>query len=78
MVQNLAEKINEVAENQEPQAYKRNRPISTPNRQILRDEEPEVETQSPPNKLPRPTSTTPTTTPPPKGRPKNSEALEGK
>jgi hypothetical protein len=78
VVKTLAEKIAEVAENQESQAFKRNRPIDTPNRQILRDEQPEAETKSPPAKLPRPTAMTPPSTPPPKGHPKKIRGPGGK
>jgi hypothetical protein len=78
VVKTLAEKIAEVAENQESQAFKRNRQIDTPNRQILRDEQPETETRSPPAKIPRPTATTPPSTPPPKGHPNKPGAREEK
>jgi hypothetical protein len=69
VVQNLANKVSELAENQESNANKRSRsPDKTPKQtnNVLTNKG----SSSPPAKLPRPAAPTPPSTPPPNGHPR--------
>jgi hypothetical protein len=80
IVQQLAQKITMVSENQEALASKRSRSLDSTARNILNDVEnqEDTSTNSPPTKLQKPTAATPLTTPPPKGHPEKTGAREGK
>jgi hypothetical protein len=78
MVQMLAERMSEIAENQEVNQNKRNRPTASPTKQILQSPASRQSAQSPPSKLPRAMAPQPPSTPPPNGIPSSAGTREGK
>jgi hypothetical protein len=77
MVQMLAERMSEMVENQEQNQNKRNRPLESPTKQIVKSLASRQPAQSPPTKLPRPTAPQPPSTPPPNGYPSTAGTREG-
>jgi hypothetical protein len=77
MVQMLAERISEIVENQEHSQNKRNRPIDSPIKQILKSPVARLSAESPPTKLPRAMVPQPPSTPPPHGIPNSAGTREG-
>jgi hypothetical protein len=78
MVQMLADRVSEMVENQEQNQNKRNRPLESPTKQILKAPASRQPAQSPPTKLPRATAPRPPSTPPPNGFPSTAGTREGK
>jgi translation elongation factor P/translation initiation factor 5A len=78
MVQMLAERMSEIVENQEHNQNKRNRPVESPTKQILKSPSARQSAQSPPAKLQRAMAPKPPNTPPPHGIPSKEGTREEK
>jgi hypothetical protein len=78
MVQMLAERMSEIVKNQEHNQNKRNQPVDSPTKQILKSPTARQPAQNPPAKVQWAMAPQPPNTPPPHGIPRSAGTREGK